>query len=79
MGDLSYRYDGTQDRVSFRFDLLPLIRQCLAHIQNSPPDPSDRRLEGVGRFPLPISETNAEWMIGGGFSARGFSEERTAL
>ncbi len=55
------------------------IRQCLTLIRNSPPNPSDPRLEGAYRFPLPISETNAEGIIGGGSSAREFSENATAF
>ena len=67
------------DRVSFRFDHSSLIRQCLAPVQNCLPDRSDPRLEGACRIPLSISETNAEGIIGGGFSDEEFSKNGTAL
>jgi hypothetical protein len=56
-----------------------VIRQCLADIQIFPSDPSDPCLEGACHFPSPISETNAEGIIGGGFSAEEFSKNGTAL
>jgi len=78
-GKKPYLCDGIYDRVSFGFVSPPVIRQCLADIQIFPSDPSDPCLEGACHFPSPISETNAEGIIGGGFSAEEFSKNGTAL